>query len=288
MAHDPPWRLDPLKNIVNVGWGKQDILVLQIDQTLGIVHAPDLISFESLGFTSSVVDAFQSQIKEPDTFVPVPDIVDPVSKEMMSHLFMWSKPVYKLNTSDGYTWRALVFLNIGKIRGALPAIVPARTSWEFTLQFPASRRVTTADTLYWIWQNNFYANFFDAKEHPFTTGVVIDAEGHVAVLSIPFIPSPNSAARRDEILGYNAGSLPPFLSFDEAISDDVSDNLRYTVTARTYRSLKKFPASATNLPSWDQGLALAEAHITRATQPALTLTVNVRFKDLLLTFTPAA
>ena len=137
MAIDPPWRLDPLKKIVGVGWGGGNVLVLRIETRVNN-HTPRLTTIEDLQFTGSLIDAYAETINEHDDHVPPPDIVNPMDGDMRAHTFMWNRPPYKLDTAgdeSAHTWKAIVFLNLSRIRSFLDTSDP---EYVFTIHFPAS------------------------------------------------------------------------------------------------------------------------------------------------------
>jgi hypothetical protein len=87
VAIDPPWRLDPVHNIIGVGWGTGNVLVLRI-QTRVNNQTPRLTTLEDLQFTGSLLDAYAETINEHDDRLPPPDIVDPMDGDMRTHTFM--------------------------------------------------------------------------------------------------------------------------------------------------------------------------------------------------------
>jgi hypothetical protein len=87
VAFDPPWRLDPLRNIVNVGWkGAANILMVHVSVNVQL-HAPRSVPVQPLHL-SSIADAFGDPIRQNDAHIPAPVIVDPVSSDMLAHAYL--------------------------------------------------------------------------------------------------------------------------------------------------------------------------------------------------------
>ena len=206
MAIDPPWRLDPLKKIVGVGWGGGNVLVLRIETRVNN-HTPRLTTIEDLQFTGSLIDAYAETINEHDDHVPPPDIINPMDGDMRAHTFMWNRPPYKLDTAgdeSSHTWKAIVFLNLSRIRLFLDASDP---EYVFTVHFPASEHHTESGTVYWAFADPFGEPFEYYLEHPTTTGAVIDADGHTG--SRQYSDAFGSAVEARLFLTLERRSLPP-------------------------------------------------------------------------------
>ena len=250
MDIDPPWRLDPLKNIVGVGWGAGNVLVLRIETRVNN-HTPRLTTIEDLQFTGSLIDAYAETINEHDDHVPPPDIVNPMDGDMRAHTFMWNCPPYKLDTGgdeSSHTWKAIVFLNLSRIRSFLDTSDP---EYVFTIHFPASEHHTEGGTVYWAFADPFGNPFEYYLEHPTTTGAVIDADGHTGIVNSPI--AFGSEAERAAFLSWNAGSLPPWHTFDEPLPEsDLNDGLQWNVRGRTYKKRNDFPTDEENAPLWDE------------------------------------
>ena len=173
MAVDPPWRLDPLKKIVGVGWRGGNVLVLRIETRVNN-HTPRLTTIEDLQFIGSLISAHAETINEHDDHVPPPDIVNPMNGDMRAHAFMWNHPPYKLDTGgdeSSHTWKGIAFLNLSRIRLFLDA---SDLEYVFTIHFPASEHHTEGGTVYWAFADPFGNPFEYYLEHPTTTGAVID------------------------------------------------------------------------------------------------------------------
>ena len=290
MAIDPPWRLDPLKKIVSVGWGGGNVLVLRIETRVD-GHTPRLTTIEDLQFTGALIDAYAETINEHDYRVPPPDIVNPIDGDMRAHTFMWNRSPYKLDTSgdeSAHTWKAIVFLNLSRIRLFLDTDDP---EYVFTIHFPASEHHTEGGMVYWAFADPFGNPFEYYQEHPTTTGAVIDADGHTGIVTTP--TAFGSAAQRDAFLGWNAGSLPPWVAFDEPSSgSDINDGLQWKVRGRTYKKRNDFPTDSHNAPLWDESAAIgaAEEHaesIIHTPIPGYTVTVTVNLDTLEISMTKA-
>ena len=128
-------------------------------------------------------------------------------------------------------------------------------------------------------------------EHPSTTGAVIDADGHTGVVNSPI--AFGSEAERAAFLGWNAGSLPPWHTFDETLPEsDLNDGLQWTVRGRTYKKRNDFPADEENAPLWDESTAIdiAEEYaesVIHTPVPEYTVTVTVNLETLEISMTKA-
>ena len=288
MAFDPPWRLDPLKNIVGVGWGGGNVLVLRIETRVNN-HTPRLTTIKDLQFAGTLIDAYSETINEHDDHVPQPDIVNPMDGDMRAHTFMWNRPPYKLDAGGDdspHAWKAIIFLNLSRIRSFLHTSDP---EYVFTAHFPASEHHSEGGTAYWAFADPFGNPFEYYMEHPATTGAVIDAEGHTGVVNSPI--AFGSEAQRAAFLEWNAGSLPPWHTFDEALPDtDLNDGLQWKVRGRTYKKRNDFPTDEENAPLWDEdtAIAVAEEHaesVIATPIPAYIVSVTVNLDSLEISMT---
>ncbi len=249
VSHDPPWRLDPFQNIVGVGWGSADVLVLRIDTSVKN-HSPHPTTIEGLHFTTAVIYAYAETIREHDADAD-PEPRNPMTSEMRAHAFMWNCPPHKLDTGGdepAHTWSAIIFLNLSRIRSFFDS---SDSQYFFTIRFPAAERDLTNGTIYWAFADPFGNPFEYYREHPATTGAVIDSDGHTGIVTTPI--AFGGGAQRDVFLGWNAGSLPPWHVFDEALPDsDANDGLRWKIRGRTYKKRIDFATDLQNVPLWDE------------------------------------
>ena len=280
MAIDPPWRLDPLKRIVGVGWGSGNVLVLRIETRVNN-HAPRLTTIEDLQFTGSLIDAYAETINKHDDHLPSPDIVNPMDGDMRAHTLMWNRPPYKRDTAGAespHTWKAIVLLNLSRLRSFLD---PSDPEYAFTIHFPASEHHTEGGAVYWAFADPFGNPFEYYLEHPATTGAVIDADGHTGIVNSPI--AFGGDAERAAFLGWNAGSLPQWHTFDEALPEsDLNDGLGWKVLGRTYKKRNDFPTDEENAPLWDEEAAIDVAEeqaqsliATPISAYVVTVTVNL-------------
>jgi hypothetical protein len=287
MAIDPPWRLDPLKKIVGVGWGGGNVLVLRIETRVND-HTPRLTTLEDLQFTDSLIDAYAEAINQHDDHVPAPDIVNPMDGDMRAHTLMWNRPPYKLDTAgdeSSHTWKAIVFLNLSRVRSFLDTSDP---EYVFTVHFPASEHHTEGGTVYWAFADPFGNPFEYYLEHPTTTGAVVDADDHTGVVNTPI--AFGSESERAAFLGWNAGSLPPWHTFDEPSPEsDLNDALQWDVWGGTYKKRNDFPTDEERAPLWDEdtAIAVAEEHAesviaTPIPTYVVTVTLNLDTLEILM------
>jgi hypothetical protein len=288
VAIDPPWRLDPFKNIVGVGWGGGNVLVLRIDTIVNFRHAPRFTSIDNLDFTGSLIDAYANVINEHDAHAPAPTIVNPMSADMRAHEFMWSRPPYKLDSEAGHTWKALVFLNLSRIRSFLDSSDP---TYSFLIQFPAGEHIPNGTT-YFAFFNFGTLDWDTANEFPLLVPVFFTEEQRDN--NTPVVTSNvqafGSAADRDFFISLQSD---PWGSHDEPdTGPELNDGLQWRVRGFTYRKRNDFPALSDNTPTWDEGTAIgsAEEHaesLIGVSVPAYTVTVTVNLETLSISMSKA-
>src|SRR5258708_40052482 len=116
MAFDPPWRLDPLKNIISVGWGSLKYLKIEVSyQKSGNISKANFTMDTNFGIDN--LDAFSKDFKKKATGATKdPPVVDPISDDMAKNLLIWSRG-YKFTSAEDEkdeinTW----FVNLGKVK----------------------------------------------------------------------------------------------------------------------------------------------------------------------------
>jgi hypothetical protein len=257
-----------------------DILVLQFDWRMGLFGQTfGATSLSALGL--STIDPFAQIINEHDDFVPVPSIVNPMSKPMVAHTLAFNRPPFKRSGIEAAPhWKAILFFNLAHIKSFEDLTDP---TYQITITTPPSRIIHETGFVHWIYYDPFGNPFEYYQAHPSTSGIVIDAEGHTAVFLFPAaIPTIEA---RDLYLSLNAGSLPPLRSFEEPTSSDRSDGFGWRIDAKTYRRRKDFPLGSELAPLWDVAEAkssafLSEQAVISTSFPARTVTVTVNFKTL--------
>ena len=158
-----------------------------------------------------------------------------------------------------------------------------------SIHFPASEHDMQGGTVYWAFADPFANPLEYYLEHPTTTGAVIDADGHTGVVNSPI--AFGSEAERAAFLSWNAGSLPPWHTFDEALpASDLNDGLRWNVWGGTYKKRNDFPTDEENAPLWDEDTAIAvvEEHaesVIATPIPAYAVTATVNLEALEISMT---
>jgi hypothetical protein len=90
---------------------------------------------------------------------------------------------------------------------------------------------------------------------PLNDGRVIDADGHTGIVNSPI--AFGNEAERAAFLSWNAGSLPPWHTFNEPLPDsDLNDGLQWIVRGRAYKKRNDFPADEEKAPLWDESTAI--------------------------------
>jgi hypothetical protein len=284
-AFDPPWRLDPLKNIVGVGWrGGANILMLHFAVNVRD-HTPRPISMQPFAL-ESVSDIFTDPIHIHDAHLPTPTVVNPINAAMIAHSFVWNRTPLKpgLSVDLGYKWKAVLFLNLGRIK-SLSAIVHPET-YDVVINFPASeKRTETGVILYAFTTFGVEDNWEQAKAsapHPFSA-VQYEVGGPFTVVGN--IQVFGNTAERALFLSLNGD----WFSHDEPATGDIFDLLDWEVKAYTYKGRKTFPLKTDTLdPDYpvDEkqiGFKVEHDHATVDVQiPSRTVTFTVNLKTLTL------
>lgn len=175
-----PVRLDPFRNIVNVGWATGHIAVLTFQFSMQSASFPDFTLID-LPIGSSFRIFFDTA-KIPDSGV---SIVNPISKEMLKALAIWSAVPEQLGPrSDGVNQgKALIFFNLSKVIAEARKNNPLSTSVVLgRLTTPTGGVETISATFYWLWDDTFGATSLEENQaFPFTTGDPI----HGGVMTVP-------------------------------------------------------------------------------------------------------
>jgi hypothetical protein len=290
VAIDPPWRLDPLKKIVGVGWGGGNVLVLRIETRVNN-HTPRLTTIEDLQFTGSLIDAYAETINEHDDHLPPPDIINPMDGDMRAHTFMWNRPPYKVDAAgdeSAHTWKAIVFLNLSRIRSFLDTSDP---DYVFMVHFPASEHDPESGFVYYAFWNFGELNWEIANEVTLLIPVFFTEEmrdNNTPVVSSN-IQAFGTAFERDFFI-----TLQPDIwdAHEEPVSPDPNDGLNWRMGGRTYRKRINFPTDAEIAPLWNESTAIgaAEEHaesVINTPIPAYVVTVTVNLDTLEISMTKA-
>jgi hypothetical protein len=275
LPHDPPWRLDPLKNIIGVGWGGGLILALEFSFTFNGPRPEFRI--ENLNFANVSYDMFQAGVRERATGVTVsaPPVVDPISKEMLERLIIWNKgpKTTELSADFQTTGRALWFFNIGKI--AAQVLELQKPNAKFTIRIPKANGQHAQGTSVQYYVFPTFIDWIPPDGGPssgFIAGIfstLAEAQALVDVLNV------HSSYRVVTEVGAQ--------SF-------VDDRLSWTMRATLYRGKKSFPVNpATNEPAWPFTFGPGNAIIDGQTrtgsgpQPARSLVITVNTKTARVT-----
>jgi hypothetical protein len=289
VAFDPPWRLDPLKNIVNVGWkGAANILMIHVSVNVQL-HAPRSVPVQPLRL-SNVPDVFGDPIRQNDDHIPAPVIVDPISSDMLAHSYLWNKTPVKpgANSDLQYRWRAVLFLNLGKIKTLEALSTPEKESYTVTLIFPASEKNTETGIILNAFTTFGVENDWEAAKasapHPISdVQFVVDGPRTLVGNILTF----GSQAERATFLSLNG----EWFSHDEPASGNTWDLLDWEVKAYTYQQRKTFPLNDSLDPTYAPdakqiAFQVQHDHATVDVQiPARTVTFTINLNSLAMTST---
>jgi hypothetical protein len=258
-----------------------NILMLHFDVNVQL-HEPHAVMVD--GLDVSIHDAFDNVVNIHDTFLTPPTPTNPVTKEMVAHTLAWNRAPRKPAAGSDlfYKWKAVLFLNLGRIVSFAHLL---SNTYDVVIRIPASEKKAEPSVAYYAFADPFGNSFDYYEAHPTTTGAIIDAEGHTAIVGSPLIFG--SIAQRSAFLGYNAGSLPPWVAFDKPGTGDTFDLLDWTLKAYTFKSRKDFKLDDNLDPAFtldNIGFQLQREHATVDVQiPARTVTVTVNLKTLTMT-----
>jgi hypothetical protein len=284
---DPPWRLDPLKNIVGVGWrGGANILLLHFAVNVS-VHEPYPITVQpsALDLVSNV---FDNTIHQHDAHLPIPVIASPtINAAMIAHSYLWNRAPLKpgLGVDLRYMWKAVLFLNLAKIK-TLPAVVRPET-YDVVVAFPASEKKPVTGIILYAFTTFGVEDDWEAAKasapHPISDVQFVLDGPHTLVGNILTFGNP---AERAQFLALNG----EWFSHDEPATGDTFDLLDWEVKAYTYKGRKTFPLKADTLepdyPVDEKQISfqVQHDHATFDVQiPARTVTFTVNLKTLTMT-----
>lgn len=238
-------------------------------------------------------DLFASAIHDHDAFVPTPIIQLPtINKDMIAHSLDWNKPPLKKTDEGGLTWFALLFFNLRTLNKARTPKLP---DYEIKVRFQGSTKKTLPETIYWAYADPFANPFEYYNDHPTTTGAIVDGFGHFSTVVSPKAFS--TSGERNTFIGWNAGSLPPWVAFDQAITNEQNDMFQWEVEGWAFKRRKEFPVNTSDFkPSfaWETDDKTKDYHKDSAgafaendVLPAYTVTIRVNLKTLKFTLTKA-
>lgn len=243
---------------------------------------------------SDTFNVFTETINKHDDKLPVAELENPFTPDMIDKLYIWSRAPFTETGGENQTRhkRAIIFFNLSKIKSKMKADSSTGATpieFEFQVLFPPGQNTTQDETTYWAYYDPFGNPFEYYMEHPQSSGAIIDEFGNTGVFVFP--RAFGTAAERDQFLGYNAGSLPPMVGFDEPNQTTVDDNLNWEIRAETHKKTKdylarNFPTNSRNEPGWDEDKATdtaTESESSPDLMPAFTVTVTVKFSDLSVT-----
>jgi hypothetical protein len=287
MAIDPPWRLDPLKKIVEVGWRSgADILMLHFMVNTH-VHEPHPVSVQPFRL-DQIANAFDNPIHQHDNHVPTPVIADPLGSDMLAHSYVWNRVPVKpsLGVDLMYAWRAVLFFNLAKIKTLETIVRPE--AYDIVVSLPASEKKTETGIGLYAFTTFGLVNDWEAAKasapHPISD-VRFELDGpHTLVGNILVF---GNEAERSTFLSLNGD----WFTHNEPLSGDTFDLLDWEIKGYTYRKRKTFPLNDSLDPTYPADekqidFQVQHEHATVAVQiPARTVTFTVNLKTLALTST---
>jgi hypothetical protein len=255
--------------ITNVGWGPPAILALKY--ALQATRSDALtLRLHDLPFTSESFELFDAPFGFGDS-TPVP-VTDPISKDMLTHLYMWAIPTYRTapNPDVGPFGRGILFFNMRKVAGSLGndgADHPV-TRFSFAITTPASggdRTIPT--TTYYVWNTlGGTITFEDALSGEAGPGLILGVFDNEA--------DANAAQQN-----YNGAG-------GQTVEVHAADGLvlvhpatAWELDASTYRKRLSFPVDAQDQSQWPQFTAAGSAGQAAPVSPGMAIpSYEVTFK----------
>lgn len=263
MAIDPPWRLDPLKRIVGVGWRSGEgflVLKYQIGRTGA---APGPITLSGLPWTSETYN-----LSSPAAF--------DLQREGKTVLFKYAP---KITVNEGvHNLRGLLYVDLGALR----SLAGLDNLFKMDIELPiSSGLVLNTQTFYWLWSTFSASSLDEAFEHPFTTGNPSPGGTGIVTIPLAFGDAGEASAALANIIGGG------YTLTSRSESTTLSIFGTWLLQAATYKTRKEFPVDANNDPEWDESEAEATAiKFASNPQPAVIERVAVDHTDLAVTITP--
>jgi hypothetical protein len=284
-----PATLDVSQIIRKVEWATgPNVLMIWVSVNVQ-QHEPHAIPVKAFA-VQDIANIFDDPIHIHDTHTPVPTVANPMNADMISHTFAWNRAPRKPDGGPDkiFQWRAALFFNLGKIKSLAVVSGEHITKYEITIRFPASEKTTESSVAYYAYADPFGNSFDYYQAHPTTTGAIIDAFGHTGIVTSPIVFG--SAAQRSEFLGFNAGSLPPWVAFDKPGTGDVWDLLDWDLKAYTFLKRKDFKLKddlspdPSILDATNQSATEQRDHSTvDHSIPSETVTLTINLKTLAMT-----
>lgn len=283
-----PATLDFGQIIARIEWALGPSILMLHFEASSEVHPPRTIDVSAIGI-GTISSVFDNPIHIHDNFNnPVPTVVNPMSLGMVSHTLVWNRAPKKPGggSDNVFEWKAVLFLNIGRIKTFYDIEEPDN-HYDIVVRFPASEKTTETGVILYAFADVFGWEYHFS--HPQVTGAIIDDHGTFGIVGTVQVFGSETA--RSDFLGWNSGSLPPWVAHDEPASGDVYDRFAWQLRAYTFKRRKDFPLkSDTLLPDFSLSDDKAKdaksdnAHATVDVQiPAITVTVTVNTKTLALT-----
>jgi hypothetical protein len=252
---DAPFAESPVRvgghwTITNVNWGPPAILALKysLQATRGDALT---LRLHDLPFTSESFELFDAPFGSGDG-VPA-SVVDPISRDMLTHLYMWAIPTYRTppNADVGPFGRGLLFFNMRKVAASLGSENAGRpvTLFTFTVTTPASGGDRTiATTTYYVWNTlGGTITFADALSGEAGPGLILGVFDNEADANAAQQNFDGAGGQTVEV--YADGGLVlvhPATSWD--------------IHASTYRKRLTFPVDAQDQPQWPEFTAAGSAN----------------------------
>jgi len=264
MALDPPTRLDPHQNIVEVGWGAAKIaaLVLSIDYAGGD-------AFSDTPLLSGLPFGTDFNLLAQIGFPGATPIVNPFSSAMLAQEYMWSRPPWSDQHSESHTYEATVVDEaiwngwaygggspLGGVRVPYHDGVPDQDVLQQAIDGWVEGYGIPADQIYWIiWEVT---------------------ASHTELQTInQFFYSAHA------IVFFNLGRIKELISPSRSLTFAIatagassSTYYRWALDFGTYKGTRDFPSDAQCNPSW-AGMPVAAAgtaspNVPESVMPACT------------------
>lgn len=263
---DPPYRLDPYRRIINVGWLSGSIvLVLQFEYVRNF-NVP-LINIQNLMAINVSLDAFKPLLYY--SRGPINPLVEnPVfTPDMIRYLYLWNRTPFQdgPNADRVCQGRAMIFMSVANmIVQPTPPPTPPLNSFSFDVTTPAAGGVVLAGG------EIFYV--FSDPVGDLTIDDLLDGSQSAHVFGVFDNAGDAEVERAKWEANYNVRVL------STPTVEEIHNAFSWTLTVATYKKKLDFPSDAGVHRLWDLAtdlVSLVQSAASGSSNPSYTITVTV-------------
>jgi hypothetical protein len=238
-----PVILDITQRVQRIAWRVgTDILLVRLTAQ---IRQPALPTVRVISNGAYNGDGFVNSIDVHDDKQPAPVIVFPkLSADMRAHTLVFNRPpIQKFNVGETFNvFTGLIIFNIRRIKSFNGFV---DNSYQLQFTFPPSHVTHSTGLSHYAFTTFGLLNDWEiAKAFPFTTGVIIDAEGHTALSGN--IRLFGTTTERGLFLSRNG----EWFSHDEPSTDDIADLFGWEMEAWSFQVRTEFPVNAQYRPTF--------------------------------------